>query len=99
MWEEGLAAWVKRGKRGLGSVSDGRGEEKKRREKPHMEKKERGERHTYEKKREKRGTCMRGIKKQYFLITFSYSEPIEMSKFLAFESFDVVGVFVCYLLN
>ena len=38
---------------------------------------------------------MRGIKKQYFVITFNYSELPEISKFLAFESFDVVGVFVC----
>ena len=30
-WEEGLAAWVKRWKRGLSSMGDGRGKEMKRR--------------------------------------------------------------------
>ena len=53
-WEEGLAAWVKRWKRGLSSMGDGRGKEMKRREEPHVEKKESKGRGTRMRNRERR---------------------------------------------
>ena len=41
---------------------------------------------------------VRWIKKQYFLITFSYNElpSLSVKFFFIFECFDVVGVFVCW---
>ena len=61
-------------------MGDCKGEEMKRKRKePHLEKKERKRIDTHMKEREKEESKHgKGNKKQYFLITFSYSELLEM---------------------
>ena len=62
-------------------MGDCKGEEMKRKRKePHLEKKERKRIGTHMKEREKEESKHgKGIKKQYFLITFSSSELLEMA--------------------
>ena len=54
---------------------------------------------------EKKKACIGQINLYNFIITFSYSELLEKATHcnwvsnLAFESFDVVGIFVFWLLN